>query len=115
MTNDQGAAGKVPLWWLKPWCWDAGLRARDRRNGLVLNGWSFVWAVCFIGATATLKFMQPPMPLALAVVAVPLAPGFFAVRAYLRFLRDADELLRKIHLEGPVSAPARQWPLARHS
>jgi hypothetical protein len=44
-------------------------------------------------------FLDPPPLLAGAIVTVPLVAGYFALRAHQRFLREADELLRKIHLE----------------
>ena len=46
--------------------------------------------------------------LAGAIVIVPLAAAYFALAAYRRFLREADELLRKIHFEAlGVAAAAR--------
>lgn len=100
MRGGQGTERNGLGWWLKPSCWEASLRTRDKRNSLAINGWCAAWALCFVGATAVLTFIELSAPLSWLVVAVPLVPGFLALRAYLRFLREADELLRKIHLEG---------------
>ena len=39
----------------------------------------------------------PPWRFVLATL--PLVPGYFASRAYLKFLKEADELLRNVHYE----------------
>ncbi len=99
MSAGAGPQAGGAFWWLKPWCWQGGLRAQDRRNSRAASSWSAVWGVCFIGVNAMLTFLAPPSPLAWALAALPLAPGFFALRAHLRFLREADELVRMIHLQ----------------
>ncbi len=77
----------------------ASLRPRDVRNGLAINVFSAIWAVSFVGATALVAFLDPPAVLAAAIVAVPLGVSFLVLRSYRKFLAEADELLRKTHLE----------------
>ena len=77
----------------------SGLRPRDLHNGKRVNVLSLVWSLCFVGATALLAFFEPPPLLVGAIVIVPLVAAYVALGAYRRFLREADELLRKIHLE----------------
>jgi hypothetical protein len=76
-----------------------GLRKKDVRNARVTNIWCVGWALTFIAATYFVKRLEPPFGLAALAVAVQLAVGIFTVRSYQRFLREADELTRKIHLE----------------
>src|SRR5688572_20225060 len=57
------------------------------------------WMVVWIGMRLLLE-AGLPRPLAWALASVPLLLGVVMVAMYVRFLRVADELLRKIQLEG---------------
>jgi hypothetical protein len=76
-----------------------GQTARDRRNGWRYTAWTFLW----LFSLATVKFVLERTglegPLAWAVTAVPIILSLVALRAYLRFLREADELTRRVQLE----------------
>ena len=73
----------------------------DRRNQYRFTAWSFAWALTYVAASWTLKSdRELATPLTWALVAVPTLLSIVAVFAYLRFLRMADELLRKIQLDG---------------
>ena len=73
----------------------------DRRNEYRVSAWILAWAVSYVAASWTLKAdLDLATPLIWILVAVPNLIGVVAVFAYLRFLRMADELLRKIQLEG---------------
>ena len=66
-----------------------------------LLGWALAWAIAFVGASWFLR--SDPAISAGAVWVVALAPNLLAlgvVIVYLRFLRNADELVRRIQLEG---------------
>lgn len=66
-----------------------------------LLGWTLAWAIAFVGASSFLR--SDPAIGAGAGWVVALIPNFLAlvvVIVYLRFLRDADELVRRIQLEG---------------
>jgi hypothetical protein len=73
---------------------------RDARNMRTFNGWLIAGALTFATATILLakKFIAPA-PLGWVLAAATVALLVLAVRAYMIFLRDADELLRKIQLE----------------
>ena len=73
----------------------------DRRNQYRFSAWLLAWAVSYVAASWTLKAdFDLASPLIWSLVAVPNVIAIVAVFAYLRFLRMADELLRKIQLEG---------------
>ncbi len=73
----------------------------DRRNQNRFAGWMLAWAVSYMAASWTLKAdLDLATALVWFLVAAPNLIAIVAVFAYLRFLRMADELLRKIQLEG---------------
>jgi len=82
---------------------ESGLCERDRTNLMKFSKWfflfafAFVLAVIFLGPTDGGLEQTPPWRFVLTIV--PLFPGYFASRAYLKFLREADELIRNVHYE----------------
>lgn len=77
------------------------LREQDTRNMRIFNYWAVAMAIWFAGATILLgKDLIAPQPAAWIFPVAGLIISVFTVRAYVHFLRNADELLRKIHLEG---------------
>lgn len=86
--------------------WEAALMLRgqteaDDRNIKVFSLWCFLWAVGFcLTVYVVKKFPDALGPVAWALALVPIALGIPALRAFLRFLREADEFTRKIQLEG---------------
>jgi hypothetical protein len=77
------------------------LREQDTRNMRVFNYWTFAMAIWFAAATILLaKDLVAPQPAAWIFPIAGLIISIFTVRAYVHFLRNADELLRTIHLEG---------------
>jgi hypothetical protein len=72
---------------------------RDAHNDRVVSLWISAAALIFIAATFLIeaRLVDPPvgwlLPLAAAIA------GVGALRAYVVFLRYADELVRKIHLD----------------
>ena len=73
----------------------------DRRNLYRFIAWTFAWALSYVAASWSLKAdWELAAPLTWFLVAAPSAIAVIAVFSYLRFLRMADELLRKIQLEG---------------
>lgn len=76
------------------------LTSADRRNANIATAVLFVWGLGFVGASLLLRReVVPAGALAYLTALVPTALGIFAVLAYIRFLRHADELHRKIQLE----------------
>lgn len=78
------------------WC---EFTERDTRNLRIFNYWFF--SAMFVFAVATLlldgRFVTGSLAWLLPAVVAILGAG--SVRAYFNFLRQADELLRKIHLD----------------
>lgn len=75
------------------------LTANDRRNVMRYNAWLLGWMVLWAGALLLVAKAGLSGPAAWALAALTVVPGVVGVRAYIRFLREADELLRKIQLE----------------
>ena len=73
---------------------------RDARHLRVFNYWLAAAMVCFLVATALLSgnHIQRGV-LAYGLTAVSAIMMVMAMRSYIGFIRHADELLRKIHLE----------------
>ena len=73
----------------------------DARNLRVFNWWTFAAAIVFVAATMLLskKWVGLEGPAAIAVVAVTIVLLAGSVSSYLKFLREADELLRKIAVD----------------
>ena len=75
--------------------------AADQKNGMLISAWCLAWAVCYVAAAKVLKGdFELSTTMIWTLVAVPNLLSIIAVSAYMRFLRMADELLRKIQLEG---------------
>lgn len=77
-----------------------GMTARDRRNARVTNWWLAGWMVCFLGSAFAMRggYLLAG-PFAWAAIALCTVLGLLVVHFYMRFIREADELLRKIQLE----------------
>lgn len=74
--------------------------AADRRNQYWFVAWTFAWALSFVGAMWILKNATPDGVMLWLVAIVPNLFAIGAVLAYFNFLRNADELLRKIQIDG---------------
>ena len=73
---------------------------RDARNYRVFTAWMFAAAVVFMTATVLLaEELIAPGVLGWTLTAATVILLLLTVRAYSFFLRNADELLRKIHLD----------------
>jgi hypothetical protein len=77
------------------------LTPQDQRNMTRFSAWLGAWMGVWIGVRFAMEGWPPARQGALAwvLIAASLLPGFVAIAAYMRFLREADELLRKIQLE----------------
>jgi hypothetical protein len=86
----------------RSWMWGASgdLTPRDAANYSRFGAWCLGWAASFAVATLALDSGRlPPGALAWVVAVVPTLVGAGAVWSYVRFVRGADELLQRIHLE----------------
>jgi len=73
---------------------------RSRRRELLLAGITLLWALVFVGATRLIKSeLLSPGALPWLVAAAPCVAAVFVLVAYMRFLREADELQRLIQLQ----------------
>ncbi len=73
----------------------------DRRNQFRFLGWLALWMVTFVAAAQWLRSDTPPAgPAAWAIASGPMILGVVTVIAYLHYLRQTDELIRRIQLEG---------------
>lgn len=73
---------------------------RDQKNQKQFVYWAFLWAGSLLAAAWLLKGDYVSAPLSWLVAIVPTILGIVSMFVYLRFLREADELIRKIELEG---------------
>lgn len=74
---------------------------RDTRALRTFTIWCLASAVMFVGVTFLIKKdVVPNGPLAWGLAIANFIVAFLAARSYLVFLRGADELLRRIQLEG---------------
>jgi hypothetical protein len=73
---------------------------RDRRNARSANWYLLFWAATMLAAMFGLdRRLIPAGPASVAAVVVPTFAAIAALIAYMRFLRQADELHRKVQLE----------------
>jgi hypothetical protein len=73
---------------------------RDRLNQRRVTHWALTWALGFVAVTAAIvRDWLPSAWITITAVAVLALLGFATLLAYRRFLREADELRRKIELE----------------
>ena len=72
----------------------------DRRNARRLNALSFAWAVAYVGSTYLFKSNHglPPAYSGLLITVTALL-GAAMLWSYRVFLRQSDEMMRKIHLD----------------
>lgn len=76
------------------------MTARDRHNLNRANGWMALWLVSFAAATWLIRAeIVTAGPLGWVIAILPTAIGIGALLGFGRFLRQADELQRKIQLE----------------
>jgi len=99
MVNTRNGESERMTFW-QTICAGSGTAA-DRRNQKWFVAWTFAWAATFVVAIWGLKNHREA--LGVGGWALALLPNIFAIGtmlAYLKFLRNADELLRRIQLEG---------------
>ncbi|HYR29478.1 MAG TPA: hypothetical protein VEU30_13490 [Thermoanaerobaculia bacterium] len=72
---------------------------RDARNYRVFTGWMVAGVVAFAAATILIDGERIPAAAGWALTAISAVLMVGAMRSYMVFLRHADELLRKVHLD----------------
>ncbi len=74
---------------------------QDQRNQIHFVIWTFLWALSLVAVTWGLKSDYDfPYRLDWLLAIVPTLLGIAVLISYIRFLRETDEMLRKIQLEG---------------
>ena len=75
--------------------------AQDKKNQYRFVLFTLLWAVVFTGANYILKQdYEFSAPVAFGIAVVPTIAGIYALLAYMKFLREADEMIRKMQFEG---------------
>ena len=72
---------------------------RDAQNYRIFTGWVMGGVVTFAAATLLIDGGFIPDAAGWAITALSIVLMVMAMRSYIAFLRQADELLRKVHLE----------------
>lgn len=72
----------------------------DRHNQYRMLKWMAAWGVSFVGGTALLRSDDVAAGWRWAIASLAAMLGVATIAAYLKFLREADELARKIQFEG---------------
>jgi len=82
------------------WGCHGDLSDRDRRNLRSFNRWIIFWSFTVgCGMVLLNKELISNVSLRWIIAVVPDLLGVVALATYVRFIRHADELVRKIHLE----------------
>jgi len=96
MTNDE-----LPRRSLRELIQGCSGTLQDKRNSRWFTLWCLAWALAYVGAHWTLKAdLQLATALVWLLVSIPILLMIGAVFSYMHFLRNADELLQKIQMQG---------------
>jgi hypothetical protein len=96
MTNDE-----LPRRSLREWIQGCSGTPQDRRNSRHFTLWCLAWAIAYVGAHWALKAdLELATALVWLLVSTPILLMIAAVFSYMHFLRNADELLQKIQVQG---------------
>lgn len=91
--------GSEPMSWGEMFKCAQGTES-DRRNQYRFLGWMAAWGISFVGGTAVLRSDDLAAPLQWGIPVLATVLAIAAMSAYVKFLREADELTRKIQFDG---------------
>lgn len=77
----------------------AAFTPKDRHNYAVFSRWMLGAMVVFVAATISIDAKWIPNAGGWALTILSVVLMLLSIRAYIFFLRNADELLRKVHLD----------------
>ena len=77
------------------WLWGA---PRDRRNSVVLTIWALIWGAVYTVTLLTIRMGLADGILVWGLVAASALTGAVALWAFVRFVSEADELMRRVHV-----------------
>lgn len=95
--NITGESPRLGFWQIVGACYGT---STDRKNSRRLTQFSLIWAASILGATAIVTFVDLPAPITWAIALAPNLAAFACFSAYMKYLRMADEMQRRIQLEG---------------
>jgi hypothetical protein len=90
-------SSKLGFWQIVSACYGT---ATDRKNSRRTTQFSIIWAASIIVATWVVKFLDLPAALVWVIALAPNLAALLTLSAYMKYLRMADELQRRIQLEG---------------
>ena len=86
-------------WWERFSC-PVELTARDRHNQRMLMVWSVAWASTWVEATFLIeRVLETPGVVSIVTALAPNVLGIATLLAYMKFLRETEELQRKVQLD----------------
>jgi hypothetical protein len=75
-----------------------GDRRRDRRNAATVLIWTAIWAFAITTTMRTIRAGYAEGDLAWGLVALTAVITVATLAAYVRFIRDADEMIRRVYV-----------------
>ncbi len=84
--------------WMNVLKWE-GMRAVDRQNEKRVNILAVLWALSLIGTALVVAFAGLPSWIGWAMATIPATFGILVMRAYLKLLREMDEMQRQMQFE----------------
>lgn len=84
--------------WLNVLKWE-GMREVDRQNEKRVNILAFFWALSLIGMALVVAYPRSPDWAGWVLAIIPATFGILVMRAYLKLLREMDEMLRQMQFE----------------
>jgi uncharacterized protein YacL len=98
MSRKQDYPRTGPVGWLNVLKWE-GMRKKDRDNEKRVNLFAAGWALTLMAVAAIVAFGNPPAWIGWCLAIIPALFGLLCLKAYLKLLREADEMLRRIQFE----------------
>ena len=71
---------------------------RDRRNSVAVVIWTLIWGAAYSATLLTIRMGHAGGILVWGLVAASVLTGAVALWAFVRFVNEADELMRKVHV-----------------
>lgn|GEM_PF-1129930 len=76
-----------------------GQTPRDRRNSAAILIWTAIWAVTFTATLWTIKAGLAEGVLTWGLAALTAVTSIMLLRSYVRFVREADEMIQKLYVD----------------
>lgn len=98
MSNQPKYPRKGLFGWLSVLKWE-GMREIDRANERRVNTYAFLWALGLIATALVVAYPGSPDWIGWLLAFIPAGLAALCLRAYLRLLREMDEMLRHMQFE----------------